>query len=67
MDNSIKLKELQVQNGALRKRDKGLQFLFHFQKGFFWVRKGGWDNSTPFQRRFFFKGLGKVNFSWDGD
>jgi hypothetical protein len=55
MDNSIKLKELQVQNGALRKGDKGLQFLFLFQKGCFWVRKGGWDNSTPFQRRFFLR------------
>ncbi len=53
MDNSIKLKELYVENGALRNGDEGLQFPFLFQKGFFWVRRGGWDNSTPFQRRFF--------------
>jgi len=51
--NLIRLEELQVINGALRKRGKGLRFLFHFQKGFFLVRRGGWDNFTPFQRRFF--------------
>jgi hypothetical protein len=53
VDNSIKLKELQAVSGVLRKRDEG--FLFLFQKGFFWVRRGGWGNSTPFQRRFFLK------------
>jgi hypothetical protein len=31
----------------------GLGFFSLFQKGFFWVRRGGWGNSTPFQRRFF--------------
>jgi hypothetical protein len=41
VDNSIKLKELQVENGALKKGDEGLQFLFLFQKGFVWVRRGG--------------------------
>jgi hypothetical protein len=40
VDNSIRLKELQVVNGTLRKGDKGLRILY-FQKGFFWVRKGG--------------------------
>jgi len=55
VDNSIKLKELQVENGALRKGHKGLQFFFLFQKGFFWVRRGGWGNSTPFQRRLFLR------------
>jgi hypothetical protein len=59
VDNSIRLKELQVVSGALRKRDKGLGFFyFLFQKGFFWVRRRGWGNSTPFQRSVFFKGLG---------
>ncbi len=55
MDNSIRLKELQVASGALRKRDEGLGFSFLFQKGFFWVRRGGWGNFTPFQRRFFLR------------
>jgi hypothetical protein len=54
VDNSIILKELQVINGVLRKGDERLRIFFFFQKGFFWVRKGGWGNSTPFQRRFFF-------------
>jgi hypothetical protein len=36
MDNLIRLKELQVVGGALRKVDKGLGFFFFFlQKGFF--------------------------------
>ncbi len=41
MDNSIGLKELQVVNGVLRKGDEGLGFLFLFEKGFFWVKRGG--------------------------
>jgi hypothetical protein len=53
--NSIKLKKLQIVNGILRKGDEGLGFLFLFQKGFFWVRRGGWGNSTPFQRRNFLR------------
>ncbi len=54
MDNSIKLKNLQVVSGALKKGDKGLGTFFSFSKRvFFGVRRGGWDNSTPFQRRFF--------------
>ncbi len=53
MDNSIRLKELQVASGALRKGDEGFGFFFFFSKRFFWVRRGGWGNSTPFQRRFF--------------
>jgi len=36
VDNSIRLKELQDLNGALRERDEGLRFIFiFFQKGFF--------------------------------
>ncbi len=50
MDNSIKLKELRVVSGALRKGDERLRFLF--QKSFFWVRRGGWGNFTPFQKKF---------------
>ncbi len=53
MDNSIKLKKLQVLNGAFRKGDEGLRFVFLFQKGFSHVRRRRWDNSTPFQRRCF--------------
>jgi len=57
VDNSIKLKELQVVNGALRKggNELGFLFFFLFQKGFFWVKRGGWDSSTPFQRRCFLR------------
>jgi len=55
VDNSIRLKELQLVNGVLRKRDKGLAFFIFFQKGFFWVRRGGWGNSTPLQRKFFLR------------
>jgi len=40
VDNSIRLKKLQVVSGALRKGDEGLKFFFFFQKGFFWVRRG---------------------------
>jgi hypothetical protein len=47
MDNSIRLKELQVGNGALRKKDKGLSFFF-FLRVFFFVMRGGKDNFTPF-------------------
>jgi hypothetical protein len=35
VDNSFRLKELQVENGALRKGEEGLGFLFSFSKGFF--------------------------------
>jgi hypothetical protein len=55
VDNSIKLKELQVVNGVLRKGDKRLGFSFLFQKGFFLGEEEGSGNSTPFQRRFFSK------------
>ncbi len=67
MDNSIKLKELQAVSDVLRKGDEGLGTIFYlFQKGFFWVRRGGWGNSTPFQKRVFFKGLREVNFFGTG-
>ncbi len=45
MDNSIRLKELQVVNGALKKVDEGLKFFFLFQKGFFRLR--GEDGVIP--------------------
>jgi len=35
MDSSIRLKELQVVNGALRKGDNGLGFFFFFKRVFF--------------------------------
>jgi len=38
--NSIKLKELQVVNGVLRKEDEGLGFIFSFPKGFFLGEEG---------------------------
>ncbi len=42
VDNSIKLKELQLVSGALKKGDDELGiFILFFQKGFFWVRRGG--------------------------
>jgi hypothetical protein len=42
VDNSIKLKELQLVSGALRKGHEGLGiFIFIFQKCYFWVRRGG--------------------------
>jgi hypothetical protein len=52
-DNSIKLKELQVVSGALRKKDKGLGIFFNFSKEFFWIRKGGWV-IPPFSQGVFF-------------
>ncbi len=51
MDNSIKLKELQVVNGVLRKGDEGLGFLFLFQKGFL----GEEGRMGSFQRMFFLR------------
>jgi hypothetical protein len=67
VDNSIRLKELQILTAVLGKGDEGLEILFYSLKEFFWVRRGGWDKSTPFQRKFFFKGLGEVKFFWDWD
>jgi hypothetical protein len=53
VDNSIRLKELQVVSGVLRKGVEGLGFfIFIFSKRLFWVRRRGWGNSTLFQRRF---------------
>ncbi len=46
MNNSIRLKELQVVSGALSKGDEGLKILFSFSKGFFFGR-GGEDGSNP--------------------
>jgi hypothetical protein len=58
VDNLIKLKELQVVSGVFKKGGQRVKFSFLFQKGFFWVKRGRWGNSTPFQKMFFFKGLG---------
>jgi hypothetical protein len=63
VDNSIRLKELQVLSGDLRKGDEGLGICFVFQKGFFWVKRGGWGNFTPLQRSFF-QGIGIGEFFW---
>ncbi len=43
MNNSIKLKELQVVSGALRKVDKGLEICFSFPKGFSLGEEGRMD------------------------
>ncbi len=40
MDNSIRLKELQVINGAFKKGDERLGFFFSFSKGFFLGEEG---------------------------
>jgi hypothetical protein len=60
VDNSIRLKELQDLNGALRKRDEGLRFLFIFSKGFFWVRRGGGEDGVipPLSKGGFLNRLG---------
>jgi hypothetical protein len=65
VDNSIRLKELQVVSGAFKKGDKGLRLLFLCQKGFVCV-KGGCNNSASFQRVFFLR-IGIGEFFWDGD
>ncbi len=62
MDNLIRLKELQVVGGALRKGDKGLGFFFLFsQKGFFgW---GGEDGVIPpLFNGVFLGGIGRGGF-----
>jgi hypothetical protein len=66
VDNSIKLKKIQIGSGDLRKRDKGLGIFIFFQKGFFGVKRGGWDNSTPFQKEVYFKriGTGELFLGW---
>jgi hypothetical protein len=68
MDNSIRLKELQIINGALRKGDERLGFCFSFVKNykrvFFVVKKGGWGNPTAFRRKVFLKGLGQESYFW---
>jgi len=40
VDKSIRLKELQVVNGALKKGDLGLGFIYFFSKGFFLGEEG---------------------------
>ncbi len=56
MDNSIKLKELQVVTGALKKKGRGIRIVFFFQKGFL-----GWGVEDgvipPFSKVGFFKRL----------
>ncbi len=57
MDNSIRLKELQLINGALRKGGEGLGFVFFFKRVLFgW---GGEDGVIPpLSKGGFFQGLG---------
>jgi hypothetical protein len=52
-DNSIKLKELQVESGTLRKGDKWLEFSFSFLKEFFFG--SGWEDGVilPLSERIF--------------
>ncbi len=52
MNNSIRLKELQIVSGTLRKGDEELGFIYLFSKEFFWVRVGS-GNSTAFQKNIF--------------
>ncbi len=40
MDNSIRLKELQVVSGTIRKEDEGLRLLFFKSKEFFLGEEG---------------------------
>jgi hypothetical protein len=40
VDNLIRLKELQVVSGVLRKKDEGLGFYFIFSKGFLLGEEG---------------------------
>jgi hypothetical protein len=64
VDNSIKLKELQVESEALSKKDKGLNFFLF--KGIFF----GWGKEDkiirPFYEEFFWVGLEEVIFLGDG-
>ncbi len=62
MDDSIKLKELQVVSGALKKGDKGLQYNYYFfKRGFFgWRGEGG--VIPPLSKGHFFKGIGISEF-----
>jgi hypothetical protein len=54
VDNSIRLKGLQVVSGVLKKGDEGLRISFSFSKGFF-GEEGRMDQFHPFQRSFFLK------------
>jgi hypothetical protein len=58
VDNSIRLKELQLVSGAFRKGDVGLGFFFSFPKGFFLGEEGRMGVILPFSKGVFFKGLG---------
>jgi hypothetical protein len=62
VDNSIKLKELQIVNGVFKKRDKGLRFYFilFFSKEFCLGEVGGEDGIIPPLSKggLFCKGLG---------
>jgi hypothetical protein len=55
VDNSIKLKELQDVNGALRKGEEGFNLFLFFSKGLFLGEKGGWGNSTLSKGGFFLR------------
>jgi hypothetical protein len=55
VDNSKRLKELQVVNGAFRKRGQGFKDFFFFFKRVFLGEEGRISNSTHFQRSLFLK------------
>ncbi len=66
MDNSIRLKELQVVSGAWRKGARGF-FKKSFSKWFFLGEEARIGQFHPLPNEFFLNGLGKVNFISDGD
>jgi hypothetical protein len=67
VDNSIRLKQLQVGSEALRQGDEGLRtFIFFFKRVFFgWGREN--EIIPSLSKGFFWVGLGKVIFCRDED
>ncbi len=61
MDNSIRLKELQVVSGALRKGDERLGKKKCFPKGVFFGEEGRMDQFHPFPKEFFLR-IGRSEF-----
>ncbi len=51
MDNSIKLKQLQVVNEDIKKEDDMLGILFLFQKGYFFNEEGEDEVIPPLSKR----------------
>jgi len=58
VDNLIKLKKLQVVNGALKKIDERFFFFKIFFKEFFLGEEGRMGYFHPFSKKVFFKELG---------